>query len=139
MAKLLKARGYRVFMQKLDRYLNYDAGTLNPGEHGEVFVTDDGAETDLDIGHYERFLDENLTQDSSIMSGRVYATVIEKERRGDFLGKTVQVIPHLTAQVKDFILEGARNFKADISVIEVGGTVGDLEGAYFLVAARQLE
>ncbi len=138
-AKLLKARGYRVFMQKLDRYLNYDAGTLNPGEHGEVFVTDDGAETDLDVGHYERFLDENFTQDSSIMSGRVYSTVIEKERQGEFLGKTVQVIPHLTAQVKEFLLGGAQRFKADISVVEVGGTVGDLEGAYFLEAARQLE
>jgi len=137
--KLLKSRGFKVFMQKLDRYLNYDAGTLNPGEHGEVFVTDDGAETDLDVGHYERFIDENLTQDSSIMSGRVYATVIEKEREGRFLGKTVQVIPHLTAQVREFIIEGAKKAKADVSVIEVGGTVGDLEGAYFLEAARQLE
>jgi CTP synthase len=138
-AKLLKSRGYKVFMQKLDRYLNYDAGTLNPGEHGEVFVTDDGAETDLDLGHYERFIDEALTQDSSIMSGRVYATVVEKERRGDYLGKTVQVIPHLTGQVREFITEGAKKFKADIAVVEVGGTVGDLEGAYFLEAARQME
>ncbi|AKM84733.1 MAG: CTP synthase, CTP synthase [candidate division Kazan bacterium GW2011_GWA1_50_15] len=135
---ILKARGYKIFMQKLDQYINYDAGTLNPGEHGEVFVTDDGAETDLDLGHYERFIDENLTQDSSIMTGRVYSDVINKERRGDFLGKTVQVIPHLTDEVKSLILTGASKVGADIAVVEVGGTVGDYEGFHYLEAIRQM-
>lgn len=135
---ILKARGYKIFMQKLDQYINYDAGTLNPGEHGEVFVTDDGAETDLDLGHYERFIDENLTQDSSIMTGRVYSDLIARERRGDFLGKTVQVIPHLTDEVKDFIINGAKKVSADIAVIEVGGTVGDYEGFYYLEGIRQM-
>ena len=135
---ILKARGYKIFMQKLDQYINYDAGTLNPGEHGEVFVTDDGAETDLDLGHYERFTDENLTQDSSIMTGRVYSDVISRERRGDFLGKTVQVIPHLTDEVKDLILNGAQKVGADIAVVEVGGTVGDYEGFHYLEAIRQM-
>ncbi len=136
---ILKARGYKVFMQKLDQYINFDAGTLNPGEHGEVFVTEDGAEADLDLGHYERFIDENLTQDSSIMTGRIYSAVIQKERRGDFLGKTVQVIPHLTGAVKDYIATGAAKVDADIAVIEVGGTVGDHEGFHFLEAIRQLK
>lgn len=136
---LLKARGYKVFMQKLDPYINYDAGTLNPGEHGEVFVTDDGAETDLDLGHYERFTDENLTQRSSVMSGKIYSNVIASERRGDYLGKTVQVIPHITGAVKEHILEGAREADADIAVVEVGGTVGDYEGFHFLEAIRQLK
>ncbi len=135
---ILKARGYKIFMQKLDQYINYDAGTLNPGEHGEVFVTADGAETDLDLGHYERFTDENLTQDSSIMTGRVYSDVISRERRGDFLGKTVQVIPHLTDEVKDLILNGAQKVGADIAVVEVGGTVGDYEGFHYLEAIRQM-
>lgn len=136
---ILKARGYKVFMQKLDQYINFDAGTLNPGEHGEVFVTEDGAEADLDLGHYERFIDENLTQDSSIMTGRIYSAVIQKERRGDFLGKTVQVIPHLTGAVKDYIATGAAKVDADIAVVEVGGTVGDHEGFHFLEAIRQLK
>ena len=135
---ILKARGYKIFMQKLDQYINYDAGTLNPGEHGEVFVTDDGAETDLDLGHYERFIDENLTQDSSIMTGRVYSDVIARERRGDFLGKTVQVIPHLTDEVKSLIISGATKVNADIAVVEVGGTVGDFEGFHYLEAIRQM-
>jgi len=135
---ILKARGHKIFMQKLDQYINYDAGTLNPGEHGEVFVTDDGAETDLDLGHYERFIDENLTQDSSIMTGRVYSDLIARERRGDFLGKTVQVIPHLTDEVKSFVIGGAQKVHADIAIIEVGGTVGDYEGFYYLEAIRQL-
>jgi len=136
---ILKARGHKIFMQKLDQYINYDAGTLNPGEHGEVFVTDDGAETDLDLGHYERFIDENLTKDSSIMTGRIYSDVISRERRGDFLGKTVQVIPHLTDVVKEFIVNGAKKVGADIAVVEVGGTVGDHEGFHFLEAIRQMK
>jgi len=136
---ILKARGYKVYMQKLDQYINYDAGTLNPGEHGEVFVTDDGAETDLDLGHYERFIDENLTQDSSIMTGRVYSDLIAKERRGDFLGKTVQVVPHLTDEVISILLRGAEKVNADIAVVEVGGTVGDSEGFYYLEAIRQMK
>jgi len=136
---ILKARGYKVFLQKLDQYINYDAGTLNPGEHGEVFVTDDGAETDLDLGHYERFVDENFSQDSSIMTGRVYSDVIARERKGDFLGKTVQIIPHITDHVKEIITGAADRFGADISIIEVGGTIGDYEGMYFLEAIRQLK
>ena len=136
---ILKARGYKIFMQKLDQYINYDAGTLNPGEHGEVFVTDDGAETDLDLGHYERFVDENLTKDSSIMTGRIYSDVIARERRGDFLGKTVQVIPHLTNVVKEIITNGAKKVGADIAVVEVGGTVGDHEGFHFLEAIREMK
>lgn len=136
---IFKARGYKVFMQKLDQYLNYDAGTLNPGEHGEVFVTEDGAETDLDLGHYERFIDTSLTQDSSIMTGRVYSDLIAKERRGDFLGKTVQVVPHLTNEVKDLIIGGARKVDADIAIVEIGGTVGDFEGFYYVEAIRQMK
>lgn len=136
---ILKARGHKIFMQKLDQYINYDAGTLNPGEHGEVFVTDDGAETDLDLGHYERFIDENLTKDSSIMTGRIYSDVIARERRGDFLGKTVQVIPHLTGVVKEVIINGAKKAGADIAVVEVGGTVGDHEGFHFLEAIREMK
>lgn len=135
---ILKARGHKIFMQKLDQYINYDAGTLNPGEHGEVFVTDDGAETDLDLGHYERFIDENLTQDSSIMTGRIYNDVISRERRGDYLGKTVQVIPHLTNVVKEVIINGAQRVGADIAIVEVGGTVGDHEGFHFLEAIREM-
>jgi CTP synthase len=135
---ILKARGYKVFMQKLDQYLNYDAGTLNPGEHGEVFVTEDGAETDLDLGHYERFIDTHLTQDSSIMTGRVYSDLIARERKGDFLGKTVQVIPHLTNEVKNLIINGAEKVDADIAIVEVGGTVGDFEGFYYVEAIRQM-
>jgi CTP synthase len=138
MGNLLKARGYKVFMQKLDQYINFDAGTLNPGEHGEAFVTDDGAETDLDLGHYERFTDESLTQDSSVMTGRIYSEVIAKERRGDYLGKTVQVIPHITDTIKGHIIGGARKVDADIAVVEVGGTVGDYEGMHFMEAIRQM-
>ena len=136
---ILKARGYRVFMQKLDQYINFDAGTLNPGEHGEVFVTDDGAETDLDLGHYERFTDENYSQDSSVMTGRVYSEVIAKERRGDYLGKTVQVIPHITDHVKNMIVGAGERFGADVVITEVGGTVGDFEGLHFLEAIRQMK
>jgi len=136
---ILKARGYKVLLQKLDQYINYDAGTLNPGEHGEVFVTDDGAETDLDLGHYERFTDESFGQESSIMTGRVYSEVIAKERRGDFLGKTVQIIPHITNQVKEMLKTGGDISNADIVIVEVGGTVGDYEGMYFLEAIRQMK
>lgn len=135
---ILKARGYRVFMQKLDQYINFDAGTLNPGEHGEVFVTDDGAETDLDLGHYERFTDENYSQDSSVMTGRVYTEVIARERRGDYLGKTVQVIPHITDHIKNMIVGAGERFGAEVVITEVGGTVGDFEGLHFLEAIRQM-
>lgn len=135
---ILKARGYRVNAQKFDQYLNVDAGTLNPGEHGEVFVTDDGAETDLDLGHYERFLDQPLTKESSVMSGRVVLDVIEQERAGKYLGKTVQMIPHMTDAVKRRVWLAARRARAEVHIIEVGGTVGDYEGAHFLEAMRQL-
>ncbi|MEK7171184.1 MAG: CTP synthase [Patescibacteria group bacterium] len=133
----LQARGYSVFTQKFDPYLNVDAGTLNPGEHGECFVTVDGAETDLDLGHYERFLDVELSRDSSIMSGQIYQTVIEKERRGEYLGKTVQVIPHITNEIKSRIDRTRRRTKVDFLIIEIGGTVGDIEGRHFLEAVRQ--
>ena len=132
----LKSRGFSVNLQKCDPYLNVDAGTLNPGEHGEVFVTDDGAETDLDIGHYERFIDRNLTKACSVMSGRIYTDVLEDERRGKYLGKTVQVIPHITNKIQDFILSAGRGF--DVHIVEIGGTVGDYEGLHFLEAIRQL-
>ena len=133
---LLKERGFRVTMQKLDPYLNVDPGTMNPYQHGEVFVTDDGAETDLDLGHYERFIDESLTHHSSVSSGQIYQTVIQKERRGDYNGNTVQVIPHVTNEIKSRIY--AAGEQADIVIVEVGGTVGDIEGQPFLEAFRQL-
>lgn len=135
---ILKARGFLVNAQKFDQYLNVDAGTLNPGEHGEVFVTDDGAETDLDLGHYERFLDTPLTKSSSIMTGRIYLDVIEDEREGKYLGKTVQMIPHVTDAVKRRVWTAIRQSRAEIHIVEVGGTVGDYEGAHFLEAVRQL-
>jgi len=133
---LLKERGFKVIMQKLDPYLNVDSGTMNPYQHGEVFVTDDGAETDLDLGHYERFIDESLTRHSSVSSGQIYQTVIQKERRGDYNGNTVQVIPHVTNEIKSRIYAAGEN--ADIVIVEVGGTVGDIEGQPFLEAFRQL-
>lgn len=135
---ILKARGFSVFMQKFDQYLNVDAGTLNPAEHGECFVTDDGAETDLDLGHYERFIDVSLTKASSVMSGQIYKSILEKERSGYFLGKTIQVIPHVTDEVKERIKKGARESKADILITEIGGTVGDYEGTHFIEAIRQM-
>jgi len=135
---ILKERGLSVNMQKFDQYINIDAGTLNPGEHGEVFVTDDGAETDLDLGHYERFLDQNLTGDSSVMTGEVYQEVINRERRGEYLGKTVQVIPHLTEEVKRRARQAAQSNGYDVHIVEIGGTVGDNEGFHFLEAARQM-
>jgi CTP synthase len=142
LGQLLVARGLTVTMQKLDPYLNVDPGTMNPFEHGEVFVTDDGAETDLDLGHYERFLDRNLTQNANVTTGKVYSTVIAKERRGEFLGKTVQVIPHITDEIKSRILAqalpDANGVKPDVVISEIGGTVGDIESQPFLEAARQV-
>jgi CTP synthase len=136
LGRLLKTRGLRVTMQKLDPYINVDPGTMNPFEHGEVFVTDDGGETDLDLGHYERFIDESLHRGSSVSSGQIWSTVIDKERRGDYLGKTVQVIPHITDEIKQRIRDVAED--ADVVIVEVGGTVGDIEGLPFLEAIRQL-
>ena len=136
---ILKARGLKIFLQKFDQYINVDAGTLNPGEHGEVFVTDDGAETDLDLGHYERFVGVDLTQDSSVMTGRIYQEVIERERRGDYLGKTVQIIPHITNNVIERITGAAERSGADVVIAEIGGTVGDYEGLYYLEAIRQMK
>ncbi len=136
---LLKARGLKVVIQKIDPYLNVDPGTMNPFQHGEVFVTDDGAETDLDLGHYERFIDENLTRNHNVTAGQVYWTVLNKERRGDFLGGTVQVIPHITNEIKERIIAAAQDKSVDVVITEIGGTVGDIEGLPFLEAARQLK
>ena len=136
LGRLLKARGLRVTLQKLDPYVNVDPGTMNPFEHGEVFVTEDGGETDLDLGHYERFIDANLRRDSSVSTGQIYSSVIAKERRGDYLGRTVQVIPHVTDEIKSRILSLAED--TDVVITEVGGTVGDIEGLPFLEAIRQL-
>ncbi len=135
---LLKARGFNVTAIKIDPYINVDAGTMNPYMHGEVFVTEDGGETDLDLGHYERFLDVNLSRKNNITTGQIYLSVIEKERRGDYLGQTVQVIPHITDEIKSRIREVARETGADIVLVEIGGTVGDIEGLPFLEAARQM-
>ncbi|MDY6057262.1 MAG: CTP synthase [Campylobacter lanienae] len=135
-ATLLKNIGYKVSMLKADPYINVDPGTMSPLEHGEVFVTDDGAETDLDLGHYERFLDENLSQDNNFTTGKVYSSVIERERRGDYLGKTIQVIPHIVGDIVDRIKKAARG--NDILIVEIGGTVGDIEGLPFLEAIRAL-
>jgi len=137
LGRLLKNRGLKVFIQKFDPYINVDPGTMSPYQHGEVFVTDDGAETDLDLGHYERFIDENLSINSSITTGKIYSTVIEKERRGDYLGATVQVIPHITNEIKERLLAAAKESNADIIITEVGGTVGDIESLPFLEAIRQ--
>ena len=134
---MLKNRGYKVTIQKFDPYINVDPGTMNPYEHGEVFVTDDGAETDLDLGHYERFIDENLTKNSSVTMGKVYSNVIEKERRGDYLGKTVQVIPHITNEIKEKIY-GFEDTDTDIVITEIGGTIGDIEGLSIIEAIRQV-
>ena len=136
--RLLKSRGLSVSILKLDPYVNVDPGTMSPYQHGEVFVTDDGAETDLDLGHYERFIDESLTQLSNVTTGRIYQTVIAKERRGDYLGGTVQVIPHITNEIKERISRVADDGSADVVIVEVGGTVGDIESLPFLEAIRQL-
>ncbi len=138
LGRLFKSRGLRVALQKLDPYVNVDPGTMNPFEHGEVFVLDDGAETDLDLGHYERFTDENLHRGSNVTTGAVYSAVIQKERRGDYLGKTVQVIPHITDEIKERIRSYAAAENADLLIVEVGGTVGDIESLPFLEAIRQL-
>ena len=135
LGRLLKARGLRVTMQKFDPYLNIDPGTMNPFQHGEVFVTEDGAETDLDLGHYERFIDENLSQNSNVTSGRIYWNVLQKERNGYYEGGTVQVIPHITNEIKTKI--AAATDQVDVSIVEVGGTVGDIESQPFLEAIRQ--
>ena len=137
LGRLLKNRGYKITIQKFDPYINVDPGTMSPYEHGEVFVTDDGAETDLDLGHYERFIDENLTKNSSVTMGKIYSNVIEKERRGDYLGKTVQVIPHITNEIKEKIYS-FDNTDIDIVITEVGGTVGDIEGLSIIEAIRQV-
>ena len=137
LGRLLKNRGYKVTIQKFDPYINVDPGTMNPCEHGEVFVTDDGAETDLDLGHYERFIDENLTRNSSITTGRIYSEVIEKERKGDYLGKTVQVIPHITNAIKEKVYK-FNDTDIDVVITEIGGTVGDIESLPFLEAIRQV-
>ncbi|MBO6218437.1 MAG: CTP synthase [Treponema sp.] len=138
LGRLLKCRGLKVVSQKLDPYMNVDPGTMSPFQHGEVFVTDDGAETDLDLGHYERFIDENLTRYSNLTSGRVYWNVLNKERQGEYLGQTVQIIPHVTNEIKDFIMKNAEVSGADVSLVEVGGTIGDIESQPFLEAIRQL-
>ncbi|MSR68052.1 CTP synthase [Candidatus Peribacteria bacterium] len=135
---ILKACGYKVFVQKLDPYLNVDPGTMSPFQHGEVFVTDDGAETDLDLGHYERFIDEPMSRLSTVTTGKIYTEVLAKERKGDFLGGTIQVVPHITNAIKDWMKNAAKESKADIMMIEVGGTVGDIEGEPFLEAIRQM-
>ncbi len=139
LAKLLQARGYRVTIQKLDPYINVDPGTLNPYEHGECYVTDDGAETDLDLGHYERFLNTPTSQANNVTTGRIYQSVIEKERRGEFLGKTVQVIPHITNEIKERIQLLGENGDYDIVITEIGGTVGDIESLPYIEAVRQLK
>ncbi len=140
LGRLLKARGYHVTMQKFDPYINIDPGTMNPIQHGEVFVTDDGAETDLDLGHYERFIDESLSKHSNVTTGKIYWSVLSKERRGDFGGGTVQVIPHITNEIKGrFYRDDTANKTTDIAIIEVGGTVGDIESQPFLEAIRQFQ
>ena len=133
---LLQARGYKVRLRKLDPYLNVDPGTMSPYQHGEVFVTDDGAETDLDLGHYERFTGRPATRQDNITTGRIYQDILTKERRGDYLGATIQVIPHVTNAIKDFVRDGNEGF--DFVLVEVGGTVGDIEGLPFFEAIRQL-
>lgn len=138
LGRLIKNRGASVSIMKLDPYLNVDPGTMSPYQHGEVFVTDDGAETDLDLGHYERFIDENLSKASNVTSGQIYSTVIAKERRGDYLGGTVQVIPHITNEIKSRVRLAARQHDSDVVIVEVGGTVGDIEGQAYLEAIRQM-
>ena len=139
LGRLLKARGYKVTMQKFDPYINIDPGTMNPVQHGEVFVTDDGAETDLDLGHYERFIDESLTKNSNVTTGKIYWSVLQKERRGDYGGGTVQVIPHITNEIKSRFYRSYTEDETHIAIIEVGGTVGDIESQPFLEAIRQFQ
>ena len=137
LGRLLKARGYKVTIQKFDPYINVDPGTMSPYQHGEVFVTDDGAETDLDLGHYERFVDENLSVNSNVTTGKIYWNVLNKERRGDYLGGTVQVIPHITNEIKEKIYRVGKATSTDVVITEIGGTVGDIESTPFLEAIRQ--
>ena len=139
LGRLLKARGLKVAAQKLDPYINVDPGTMSPYQHGEVFVTEDGAETDLDLGHYERFIDEDLNRFSNLTCGKVYWNVLNKERRGEYLGKTVQVIPHVTNEIKEFIYRVGTQTAADVVITEIGGTIGDIEGQPFIEAARQVQ
>ena len=138
LGRLLKDRGHRVTVMKCDPYINVDPGTMSPYQHGEVFVTDDGTEPDLDLGHYERFIDENLSVNSNVTTGKIYQTVINKERRGDYLGATVQVVPHITNEIKERIYRAGEAAGADIVITEIGGTVGDIEGTPFLEAIRQV-
>ena len=139
LGRLLKNRGYKVTIQKFDPYINIDPGTMSPYQHGEVFVTDDGAETDLDLGHYERFIDVNLSKASNVTTGKVYQSVINKERKGEYLGSTIQVIPHITNEIKERVLRVGRNDNADIVITEIGGTAGDIESLPFLEAIRQVK
>ena len=138
LGRLLKARGLKVAAQKLDPYINVDPGTMSPYQHGEVYVTEDGAETDLDLGHYERFIDEDLNKYSNLTTGKVYWNVLNKERRGEYLGSTVQVIPHITGEIKDFVYSVGRKTNADVVITEIGGTIGDIESQPFLEAVRQI-
>ena len=138
LGRLLKARGFRVASQKLDPYINVDPGTMSPYQHGEVYVTEDGAETDLDLGHYERFIDEDLNKFSNLTTGKVYWNVLNKERKGEYLGSTVQIIPHITDEIKNFIYSVGSKNNADIIITEIGGTVGDIESQPFLEAIRQV-
>ncbi|MBP5618791.1 MAG: CTP synthase, partial [Clostridia bacterium] len=138
LGRLLKARGLKVAAQKLDPYINVDPGTMSPYQHGEVYVTEDGAETDLDLGHYERFIDENLNKYSNLTTGKVYWNVLNKERRGEYLGSTVQVIPHITNEIKQFVYNVGRHSDADVVITEIGGTIGDIESQPFIEAVRQI-
>ncbi|MCQ2449404.1 MAG: CTP synthase [Clostridia bacterium] len=138
LGRLLKARGYKVAAQKLDPYINVDPGTMSPYQHGEVYVTEDGAETDLDLGHYERFIDEDLNRFSNLTTGKVYWNVLNKERRGEYLGSTVQVIPHVTNEIKEFVYSVGKKTEADVVITEIGGTIGDIESQPFLEAVRQI-
>ena len=138
LGRLLKARGLKVAAQKLDPYINVDPGTMSPYQHGEVYVTEDGAETDLDLGHYERFIDEDLNKFSNLTTGKVYWNVLNKERRGEYLGSTVQIIPHITDAIKEFVYSVGKKTQADVVITEIGGTIGDIESQPFLEAVRQI-
>lgn len=138
LGRLLKARGLKVAAQKLDPYINVDPGTMSPYQHGEVYVTEDGAETDLDLGHYERFIDEDLNKFSNLTTGKVYWNVLNKERRGEYLGSTVQVIPHITNEIKEFVYSVGKKTDADVVITEIGGTIGDIESQPFIEAVRQI-
>ncbi|MBP5280650.1 MAG: CTP synthase, partial [Erysipelotrichaceae bacterium] len=138
LGRLLKARGLKVASMKLDPYINVDPGTMSPYQHGEVYVTEDGAETDLDLGHYERFINENLNKYSNLTTGKVYWNVLNKERKGEYLGKTVQVIPHITNEIKQFIYKAGKKNDPDVLICEVGGTIGDIESQPFIEAIRQI-